>query len=41
SDDQGTYTCRATNKSGEDMTQANVSVQVHTLFLHCNNCQKN
>ncbi len=29
SDDQGTYTCRATNKSGEDMTQANVTVQVH------------
>ena len=30
SDDSGTYTCRATNKSGEDMTQTNVTVQAST-----------
>ena len=31
-DDSGTYTCRATNKSGEDMTQANVNINASTTL---------
>ena len=29
-DDSGTYTCRATNKAGEDMTQASLTVKAST-----------
>jgi hypothetical protein len=29
-DDSGTYSCRATNKSGEDMTQATITVKAST-----------